>query len=128
MLLFMGTDCRCRGLGRNMGGRFERNHLIGAVLVFSVFECFAFCSRRFSLVTSLSFIFSNPELLQDAARIYDTQFEQIYGDLPRHSIWRGTAVTIRGTSHRAVCSKSISVLVAVSLTVKAIRQGSIIAA
>ncbi len=32
------------------------------------------------LVTSLSFIFSNPELLQDAARIYDTQFEQIYGE------------------------------------------------
>ncbi len=32
------------------------------------------------LVTTLSFIFSHPKLLQDAAKIYDTQFEQIYGE------------------------------------------------
>lgn len=32
------------------------------------------------LVSSLMFIFSHPELLQDAARTYDTQFEIIYGE------------------------------------------------
>lgn len=32
------------------------------------------------LITTLSFIFSHPEILQDAARTYDAQFEQIYGE------------------------------------------------
>ncbi len=32
------------------------------------------------LISSLMFIFSHPELLQDAARTYDTQFEIIYGE------------------------------------------------
>lgn len=32
------------------------------------------------LISSLMFIFSHPEILQDAARTYDTQFEIIYGE------------------------------------------------
>ena len=32
------------------------------------------------LITSLMFVFSHPELLQDAAKTYDAQFEQIYGE------------------------------------------------
>ncbi|HBA69788.1 MAG TPA: hypothetical protein DCZ40_10600 [Lachnospiraceae bacterium] len=32
------------------------------------------------LITSLTFIFSHPELLQEAAKTYDAQFEQIYGE------------------------------------------------
>jgi len=48
MLLLMGAHPGSGSLRRDMGCRFEGDHLIGTVLIFAVLAGLTFCGRRFS--------------------------------------------------------------------------------